>query len=219
MLLLAFAFASFLPASNVGAAPLGGGVSSKPAAKDEALDPKKEIEIQRWFVDKALKTPLHRMTWAQSEYFVNKVKPELLTPAQRRAYYGRRKAVVKAGLHIKPEPPKKKRRKRRRKKKKKKPEADPNSPEALARAGYEEIEHKEVRWLSKETKCSEKELTQFSTLKIVPGISKDGEKGIRYFLQNKDPLFAAVANFRKGRKKIGGTRTFGTKVHSYCKGS
>jgi len=177
---------------------------------------KSEPEVQRWFVDRVLDTPLYRMTWAQADYFVRKVNPDLLASEQRSAYFARKKAVIKAGLHKKPEPPKRSLPQKTKRRKKVKAKIDMNDPEALLKAGYKEIEHKEYRWLKEETKCSEDQLLEFSTLRIVPGISKKGEKAVRYFLQEKDPLFAAVANFRKGHKKIGGTRTFGSKTHSYC---
>lgn len=202
------------------AAPAG------PASRD-APPPlsEKERKRQEWLVGEVARTPLHRLTRAQVDYFLKNVDPAQLPPKLRKIYFADRADIIEAGLHkkgttteeIERAQRRKAERKAKRKRKRKRRKVDPNNPESLLKAGYEELEKKEVNWLSKETKCSEQELTEFSTLKIVFGLSKDKKANVRYFMHGKDPLYAAVANFRAGHKKIGGTRVFGSKTRTYCK--
>lgn len=71
---------------------------------------------------------------------------------------------------------------------------------ALAEMGFEEITDDEERFLLKRTKCTECELQEEFTLKIVitPPEKKGGKHRQHLFLSQSDPLMALVAKYRDG---------------------
>lgn len=165
------------------------------------------------FVQQILRTPPQKLSQAQVSRFLYRVQPAALPPELQQAYFQRRDVIMGAGLHRKfqaEEEP--------QAKKKPKPQPPANTAKALLAAGYEEIDSAEFGWLSRETKCTQAQLEEHTTLKVVVELGKDKKKTLRYFLQPKDPLFAAVANYRKGHKDLRGTRLFGTKSSSLCTG-
>ncbi|MBI5242379.1 MAG: hypothetical protein HY922_01690 [Elusimicrobia bacterium] len=166
---------------------------------------------QAAFVQQVLRTPLERLSQEQINRFLYRVAPRNLPAQAQQAYFQKRDSIMAAGLHRsfqmdeEPEP-----------RKPSKPAAKENSAKALLAAGYKEIDSAELAWLNKQTKCSTAQLEEHSTLKIVVEMGRDKKKTLRYFLHSTDPFFAAVANYRTGRKDIRGTRLFGTKGRSYC---
>ncbi|HBL18168.1 MAG: hypothetical protein A2X36_08255 [Elusimicrobia bacterium GWA2_69_24] len=174
-----------------------------------------EKNEQRRFVQQMLRKSPGKMTEAEASGFLYRVIPGYLPDILQRAYYKKRDALMEAGLHrraagageladqLKAKPAKK---------------AGPpeNSSRALLAAGYEELEKQEVVWLCKQTKCSEAELMDNSTLHVVPEMGKSKKMAVRYFIHPKDPLFGPVANLRAGHEELGGTRTFGSKIGTYC---
>jgi hypothetical protein len=164
------------------------------------------------FVQGVLRTSPDKLSQAQINRFLYRIPPSKLPSELQGAYFQKRDAIMGAGLHRKfqvDEEP--------QAKKAVKP-ANPNTAKALLAAGYEEIDTAELNWLSRETKCNQAQLEEHSTLKIVIELGRDKKKSLRYFLQPKDPFFAAVANYRKGHKDIRGSRVFGTKSYSFCGG-
>ena len=104
-----------------------------------------------------------------------------------------------------------------------KPDSDPKAAWILQKAGFGEIYDNEVMRLMQDTKCSACELETEFTLKRVmkdavpaagdgkPLAGKAKAKGppeIRYFLHERDPLFALIGAYRGGKNAFG-TNFFG----------
>ncbi|MEI8190875.1 MAG: hypothetical protein WCI75_14265 [candidate division NC10 bacterium] len=166
---------------------------------------------QLMFVQQMLRTPLQSLSQRQINRFLYRVAPSALPADVQQTYFQKRDAIMGAGLHrsfqAEEEP---------RPKRAPKSEGRENSAKALLAAGYEEIDSGEAAWLSRQTKCTQAQLEEHATLKVVVEMGRDKKKALRYFLHSKDPFFAAVANYRAGHKEIGGTRLFGSKVQSFC---
>lgn len=213
---------SFLPLM-CGAAVFCASPASGAGVRGRAVNPvqtgmtEAQKAAQERFVIQMLRTPLKKVSSSQAKRFVYRVTPGYLPENLQKLYFRQRKRMMDRGMHRSAGHAKElsnylKRKKRRKRK------VDPNSAKSLLAAGYEELEKPEVRWLSKQTKCSEAELIENSTLKKVMEPGRKKKTVYRYFMWPKDPLFGPVANYRKGHKKIGGTRFFGSKRHSYCGG-
>ena len=172
-----------------------------------------EKASQLMFVQQVLRTPLQRLSQRQVSQFLYRVAPSALPAELQQAYFQKRDAMMAAGLHRsfqvdeEPQP-----------KRAAKPVGKQSGSKALLAAGYAEINSGELAWLSKETKCTQTQLEERATLKVVLEMGSDKKKALRYFLHSKDPFFAAVANYRTGHKEIRGTRLFGTKAQSFCGG-